>query len=200
MFDETIKLHLSKPLDAQFVAKREQSGRQLSYIEGHHAIREANRIFGFDGWSRETGNPTQVQCELKEGKSGPMWYVGYVAHSVVVAHGVARTGIGFGQGIDKDLGKAHESAIKEAETDAMKRALMTFGDPFGLALYDKSQEHVVTKPTPKDLQKQFGLNESNTAPVKAAAERDGKKLSDYLLEAWEYGARTYNDLLPKEVA
>ncbi|MDM7954732.1 MAG: Rad52/Rad22 family DNA repair protein [Cyanobium sp. CZS 25K] len=35
------------------------------------------------------------------------------------------------------MGQAHESALKEAETDAMKRALMTFGHPFGLALYDK---------------------------------------------------------------
>jgi len=35
-----------------------------------------------------------------------------------------------------------ESAAKEAETDAMKRALMTFGNPFGLALYDKSKAHV----------------------------------------------------------
>jgi hypothetical protein len=32
-----------------------------------------------------------------------------------------------------------ESAIKEAETVAMKRALMTFGNPFGLALYDSSR-------------------------------------------------------------
>jgi len=36
----------------------------------------------------------------------------------------------------------HESAIKEAETDAMKRAFMTFGNPFGLALYDKQQTNV----------------------------------------------------------
>ena len=41
-----------------------------------------------------------------------------------------------------DLGQAHESALKEAETDAMKRALMTFGNPFGLALYDKAQRQV----------------------------------------------------------
>jgi hypothetical protein len=40
------------------------------------------------------------------------------------------------------LGQAHESALKEAETDAMKRALMTFGNPFGLALYDKAQRQV----------------------------------------------------------
>ncbi len=40
------------------------------------------------------------------------------------------------------MGQAHESALKEAETDAMKRAFMTFGNPFGLALYDKTQANV----------------------------------------------------------
>jgi hypothetical protein len=44
-------------------------------------------------------------------------------------------------------GEAHESAIKEAETDAMKRALTTFGNPFGLALYDKEQHNVRGKRT-----------------------------------------------------
>jgi hypothetical protein len=53
-----------------------------------------------------------------------------------------REGTGAGHGIDVDLGLAHESAIKEAETDAMKRALVTFGNPFGLALYDRSQRQV----------------------------------------------------------
>jgi hypothetical protein len=36
-------------------------------------------------------------------------------------------------------------ALKAAETDATKRALATFGNPFGLALYDRDQAHV-TKP------------------------------------------------------
>ena len=53
-----------------------------------------------------------------------------------------REGSGAGHGIDADLGLAHESALKEAETDATKRALMTFGNPFGLALYDKQQRQV----------------------------------------------------------
>ncbi len=43
-------------------------------------------------------------------------------------------------------GEARESALKEAETDAMKRALTTFGNPFGLALYDKEQLGVRGKP------------------------------------------------------
>jgi hypothetical protein len=55
---------------------------------------------------------------------------------------VVRDGTGYGSGIDRDLGAAHESAVKEAETDAMKRALMTFGNPFGLALYDKTKANV----------------------------------------------------------
>ena len=33
----------------------------------------------------------------------------------------------------------HESAIKEAESDALKRALKSFGDQFGLSLYDKDK-------------------------------------------------------------
>jgi hypothetical protein len=39
-------------------------------------------------------------------------------------------------------GDAHDSAMKEAVTDALKRALRSFGWPFGLALYDKSGAHI----------------------------------------------------------
>ena len=53
-----------------------------------------------------------------------------------------REGSGAGHGIDLDQGLAHESALKEAETDTTKRALMSFGNAFGLALYDKQQRQV----------------------------------------------------------
>ena len=55
---------------------------------------------------------------------------------------IVREGCGSGHGLGLSLGEAHESAIKEAETDAMKRALMTFGNPFGLALYDREKRGV----------------------------------------------------------
>jgi recombination DNA repair RAD52 pathway protein len=42
-------------LDQRYVRTRVAHGRELSYIEGWYAISEANRIFGFDGWSREDG-------------------------------------------------------------------------------------------------------------------------------------------------
>ena len=160
---ENIETELSKPLAKSHVSTRQQNGMNLSYIEAHHAIREANRIFGWENWHRDTFNLTVVQCEQIEtkksnGEKVTNWRVSYTAQCRITAFDVTRIGTGFGQGIDKDLGKAHESAIKEAESDAMKRALMTFGDPFGLALYDKEQKHVQpieqpAKPEPSDDQK-----------------------------------------------
>lgn len=140
---------LAAPLDRANVKQREQSGQKLSYIEGWVVIAEANRIFGFDGWQRETVTLKCVsQLERPVGKQQrPGWGVTYSARVriTVTAGGlppIIREGSGAGHGIDVDLGQAHESALKEAETDAMKRALMTFGNPFGLALYDKLQREV----------------------------------------------------------
>lgn len=150
MFSPEQKAELAAPLIREHVKKREQSGRQLSYIEGWHAIAEANRIFGFDGWMRETleiklvaENPRKIGRAPNQ-RDG--FGVSYIAKVRVTVGGIVRDGIGSGHGIDADLGLAHESAIKEAETDAMKRCLMTFGNPFGLALYDKTQENVVDRP------------------------------------------------------
>jgi hypothetical protein len=56
-----------------------------------------------------------------------------------------REGIGTGIGRSPQAEVAHELAVKAAETDATKRALATFGNPFGLALYDRDQNHV-TRP------------------------------------------------------
>jgi DNA recombination protein Rad52 len=135
---------LSAPLSRSHVKQRSQAGRQLSYIEGWVAISEANRIFGFGGWTSET-----IECRLvaeKERKIGrdqrPGWSVSYVTRVRISVGPLVREGFGAGHGIDVDLGLAHESAIKESETDARKRALMTFGNPFGLALYDKDQAQV----------------------------------------------------------
>ena len=135
---------LAAPLDRNVVAHRDQGGKKLSYIEAWHAIAEANRIFGFDGWNRETvelrqlGLPREVNGKMRVG------YSARVRITVMTPAGsiIVREGCGFGSGIDKDEDQAHESALKEAESDAMKRALMTFGNPFGLALYDKTQANV----------------------------------------------------------
>jgi len=140
---------LSAPLDRANVRQREQGRSKVHYLEGWKVIAEANRIFGFDGWQRQTIAVRCVaQAERMIGARGtsrdqkPGWDVTYTARvRVIVTAGgltpLVREGSGAGHGIDVDLGQAHEAALKEAETDAMKRALMTFGNPFGLALYDR---------------------------------------------------------------
>lgn len=152
MFTEQQLTKLNAPLDRKNVKSRKQGSAQVSYIEGWHAIAEANRIFGFGEWVRETvENKCVAEHPYTIGK-GKNWEkeghsVTYTARVRITVNGedsksVAREGFGAGHGIDQSLGQAHESAIKEAETDAMKRALMTFGNPFGLALYDKAQINV----------------------------------------------------------
>jgi len=152
---------LSAPLDRANVRQREQGRSRVSYLEGWQVIAEANRIFGFDGWQRQTIAVRCVaQAERLIGARGtsrdqkPGWGVTYTARvRVTVTAGgltpLVREGSGAGHGIDVDLGQAHESALKEAETDAMKRALMTFGNPFGLALYDKRQREVTSSVAPE---------------------------------------------------
>lgn len=137
---------LKAPLSSEAVKTREQGRSRLSYIEAWHAIDEANRVFGFDSWDRET---VEARCvaererNIGQGQNQRAgWGVTYIAKVRVTVGSIIREGSGAGHGIDADLGLAHESAIKEAESDAMKRALMTFGNPFGLALYDKSQANV----------------------------------------------------------
>jgi hypothetical protein len=105
----------------------------VSYLEGWQVIAEANRIFGFDGWQRQT---IAVRCVDqvdrligRDQKHG--WGVTYTARvRVTVTAGgltpLVREGSGAGHGIDVDLGQALESA----------------GNPFGLALYDKAQRQV----------------------------------------------------------
>ena len=114
----------------------------LSYIEGWHAIAEANRIFGFDGWDRET---IEVRCIWSNDDRGQYDCV-YAAKVRITVKAdpslVVREGSGAGSARAGSAAEAHEHAIKGAETDATKRALATFGNSFGLALYDKEQRNV----------------------------------------------------------
>lgn len=133
----TISAELEKKLDPSFV-KPPPQGKYGEYIEGWHAIAEANRIFGFGGWSYTLDKINLTNATEDGGKHR----VGYMACVTVTVDGVQRGDVGHGQGFGRSEGDAHDSAAKEAVTDALKRALRTFGNPFGLALYDKSKANV----------------------------------------------------------
>lgn len=142
-----IEKELQKPLDATKVKTRQQAGQTLSYIEAWHVIAEANRIFGHFGWNSET---VDLRCVCEEKNERGNHVVGYVAKVKITVGNVTREGVGAGSGISKSLPDAHEGAAKEAESDARKRGLMTFGNPFGLALYDKEKTNV-EQPIPEKI-------------------------------------------------
>ena len=124
---------LNQPIDPKVVAFRQQGNMQLAYLESWYVINEANRIFGFDGWQSET---VQLDCVQSDD-----FCVTYIAKVRVTIGDVIREGVGAGHGKGKsvNLGDKHESAVKEAESDARKRAFMQFGSQFGLSLYDRTK-------------------------------------------------------------
>ena len=124
---------LNQPIDPKVVAFRQQGNMQLAYLESWYVINEANRIFGFDGWSSET---IQLDCVQSD-----EFCVTYIAKVRVTVGDVIREGVGAGHGKGErvNLGDKHESAVKEAESDARKRAFMQFGSQFGLSLYDRTK-------------------------------------------------------------
>ena len=130
---------LRRSLSSRHIRTREANGRKLSYIEGWYSISEANRIFGFDGWNRET---LDSRCVLTRENRGSFLAV-YTAkvRITVQADGVTivREGHGSGEGRGSSPGEVHDTALKASETDATKRALATFGKPFGLELYRKDR-------------------------------------------------------------
>ena len=121
-FDTTSIAFLQEPLDKTNIKQRKGAkGRQLDYVTGGYVIATANRIFGFDGWNCQT-------IEMKLVKENP---ISYVARVRVTVGDVVREGFGGAEGRD------HENTVKSAETDALKRALKSFGNQFGLPLYDQ---------------------------------------------------------------
>ena len=60
-FSEKQARALTRTVPPRHIRTRVRDGKELSYVEGWFAIAEANRIFGFDGWDRET---LEAKCVL----------------------------------------------------------------------------------------------------------------------------------------
>ena len=100
---------LRRNLDGRHIRTREANGRELSYIEGWFTISEANRIFGFDGWSRET---VDSRCVLARENRGTFLAV-YIAKVRITVHadGVPLFG--------KDMARAKAAAALRARSTTL---------------------------------------------------------------------------------
>lgn len=140
---------LNKKLDPSAIKPAPQ-GKFGDYVDGYHVISEANRIFGNGGWSYEITRLSETSNITVQTQRGEQVRISYLCTVKVTVGDTFKEGsaVGMGSGKPDNIGDVIESAVKEAETDALKRALRTFGNTFGLALYDKSRENVgYTVPT-----------------------------------------------------
>lgn len=141
-------------------------GRRVDYVEGWQMIETANAVFGPGGWDCETvemqashapmliepDDPRYgaVTGERRDGgrddrPRSPVVIAHYTAKVRITVHAAdgrqkrVREGVGGARGFAPTYGEAIENAMKGAETDALKRALRTFGNAFGNCLYDRDQ-------------------------------------------------------------
>ena len=142
-FTEAQVAALDQPLLRKHVHQRQGSGgKSLNYLEAHFVKRTANEIFGYDGWSyatRELICLGEEPATSKTGKEGVR--VGYRAVVEVRVGDVTRSDVGYGDAVEYVGSRItpHELAAKEAVSDGIKRAFASFGDRFGLVLYDKDR-------------------------------------------------------------
>ena len=141
---------LGQPLDPGLVSQRKgRAGRTFDYLEGHAVIAQANTIFGYGGWGYElVGDVTLRQLETVDSETGEVKTVSvYMAPvRVTVAGALPRTDLGV-HPVTEETFDGHDTAMKGAVTDGLKRAFRSFGIQFGNGFYgDQSQTAAQPQP------------------------------------------------------
>ena len=199
-FSEKQVRALRRSLNSRHIRSRTAHGRELSYIEGWYAISEANRIFGFDAWCRET---VETRCALARENRGSFLAV-YIAKVRITVQTdgatIFREGHGSGEARGSSPGEVHDMALKAAETDATKRALATFGKPFGLELYRKDKNaSLQSLPTLKlatagpPTQPRLGSHPDDTTPIPRPSHYYGRRHEGSMTELLRQDQATRED-------
>lgn len=147
---------LRKPLNGTRIAKRQQGGKQLSYLESWDVRAHLIRVFGYGNFDVET---------LEQGLVGTREYVSSGEKDMVECIWFAKvrltirtpdgerlcrfteSAVGSTSGPANMIGEHHDNAIKTAASDAMKRCAINLGTQFGLSLYDNGSTRDVIKGT-----------------------------------------------------
>ena len=181
---------LGQPLDPALASQRKgRAGRSYDYLEGHVVIEQANRIFGYGGWGYElAGDVTLRQIETVDTQTGEVKVASAYSAPVrvTVAGALPRTDIGV-HPVAEDTLDGHDTAIKGAVTDGMKRAFRSFGVQFGNGFYG-DQPQAGNPPQPQRVPAQTNGNSgqanrsSGQAQGRSRNESQIEKLRKRLIE------------------
>jgi DNA repair and recombination protein RAD52 len=189
MFNEKQIQALNFDIDSSRVKQRSKGNITLSYIEGHDILDTANRIFGYGNWNYSVSNLEQVSLEMNQNQNHVACYKAVVKVTVYdLSHSkqVNREDVGFGTGIAKTLADAHEGGAKEAVTDAIKRAMRSFGKQYGLSLYGSSKPQMNSNNT-QSYQQQPQYQQPSSQQTVNNAPQDYSSLYNIGLTIMEQG-------------
>ena len=142
----TLQSRLDRQLGPEYLSSRPGPGnKKVHYITAEKIIQLANEVFGFNGWSSSIQN-IQVDFVEESQSKGTVSMGLSVIVRVTLRDGTFHEDIGYGS-IENCRGKAaaFEKAKKEGTTDALKRALRSFGNVLGNCIYNKAYLTNVTK-------------------------------------------------------
>jgi recombination DNA repair RAD52 pathway protein len=195
VFDEQQIAMLDAPLDQRLISTRSGGGNSsLKYIEGHDAIDQADRIFGYGNWAYRPlsceqtilidpvdGTPVGVtyKAQVELVVAGAIAPIVEVGSQPVVSWNVLDTIMSKRKREDQDrpiqkweevnarrtIVDAHEMAEKGSVTDALKRCLRTYGNQFGNGLYGDGR---VDLDEPQPQQRQQSAPRTQQQSAKAA--------------------------------
>jgi hypothetical protein len=186
---------LLKPVNRKRV-QRDNKG--MSHLAAYDVSAHLTRIFGFGGWEKRITSLELVsEREIKDPERDRMgWHVTYrcqmtlvvkdPAGSVIWSNDDGATGSASNLPI---LGDAHDFAMKNAISYALKRCAKDLGDQFGLSLYNKGSLHPLVVRTlaadgePADVEKD--LPEEMHPDTEPGAEDGGQGAGPGAAEALE---------------
>ncbi|MFH9826760.1 Rad52/Rad22 family DNA repair protein [Streptomyces bobili] len=120
-----------------------QNQKGFSHVQQWDVRRFLIRVFGFGGYDTELVSIDCVkEIEIKAGDRS-RWTVVYRVHQRLTVKDIYGRPIATFDGVatgdaqnQPGLGDAHDGAVKEADSQSLKRAAVNLGDAFGLSLYN----------------------------------------------------------------
>lgn len=179
--EQATESSLQLPLSPGQISTRVAAFGEAQYLAGGEAVRAANEVFGFDGWSSSIIDCSFDIVDPPEGDAGQprdsksmegvksnivnrCWRVCATAHVRVEARqaGSHHEEIGVGTAVLPDCAQAISVARKQAVTDATKRCLRLFGEGLGNSL----QHSTLATTTPVEAKlPSFETRERTFAPA-----------------------------------
>jgi recombination DNA repair RAD52 pathway protein len=170
---------LHSRLNKNRVASRRSGNQNLSYLEAWDVKATLIKVFGYGGFSAECLEARIIRDEqIPQANSDRLnWVVSAQAtvRITIPQLGAVYTESAIGTNAQPQWGEAADTALKTAESDALKRAAIYLGTQFGLSLYDEGSTNnvisTVMAPDQHDIVTDLNSARTGSAESEAATAR-----------------------------